>query len=768
MNTRIGASFGLALMLALGIIATMLALGMFTSGMVGANHPAGNHIKIDLVTNEVINSPTTPGETATYTIAFQNSNQLVAGSGQIHIKFDSLISVPSSIEKERITISASGAGTSIGTSNPWFDPTITTDSAGDTVVVITIGDAFPTDPDQSSLPAWDYNSPNANNGHIISFSALAGIKNSTSPSGPTESAMTYADAWVDMSGDGITYNTTPREVPVFRWLSLSSGSAARGTVVTVTGKGFSNGGTATVFLEDSTETVLGQSDAAISGGTFTSTFTVDTNFAVGRNYINAQDGTGGTADDPTKGPRHGNQTFILTGKIDLSATTISRGGRLSVTLSDFGGTDGHGTVTGISFGGVEAELNDTPYSDHTVTITVTVPPSTTLGTQLVAVTTNSNEVAGAYVEIAGLTLVVSPSTVVSGQAVTVSGSGFTARGKIAKITVGNIPQLQLTNGSEVTTVSMDNSGNLVASFTIPNDETTRTPGTYVLRITDSHGRIGEVNVTVPSRTLTLDPTTSKRTSTVSYTGSGYVASNTVTVSFGPTTVDTVTADAEGNISGSFAVPAGAGIPSANRVTATSACTCTEGNIAIQLSGAATHTVPGAAITADPVSATSGQTISIVGTGFPGFVSVSDVTIGGISALGGAAATDGNGGFTVSALVPELAAGSQSLVTTVGTGTTAVTATTSFTVTTAPTTPVITTSNTEDVFAAEVTADNLVRVWWFSNELQTWSFFDPRPAFAMANTYTTADTGAIVWVNVTAETTFQGQTLFPGWNLISLN
>ena len=778
MNTRIGASFGLVLMLALGIIATMLALGMFTSGKVGADHVA-NHIKIDHVTNEVINNPTTPGETATYTIAFQNSSQLVAGSGQIHIKFASLISVPSSIEKERITISASGAGTSIGTSNPWFDPTITTDSAGNTVVVITIGDAFPADPIQSNLPAWDDNSANANNGHIITFSALAGIKNSTSPSGPTESAMTYADAWVDMSGDGITYNTTPREVPVFRWLSLSSGSAARGTVVTVTGKGFSSGGTATVFLDttvgenlnfalDSTETVLGQSDAAISGGTFTSTFTVDTSFAVGTNYINARDGTGGTAAEVDEGPRHGNQIFTLTGKIDLSATTISRGGSLSVTLSDFGGTTGgKGTVTQISLGGVDADLTQTPYSGHTATITVTVPSNTPLGTQLVAVTAG-DEVASAYVEIAGLTLVVSPSTVVSGQAVTVSGSGFTARGKIAKITVGNIPQQQLTNGSEVTTVSMDNSGNLVASFTIPNDDTTRTPGTYVLRITDSGRRIGEANVTVPSRTLTLDPTTSKRTSTVSYTGSGYVASNTVTVSFGKTTVDTVTADAAGNISGSFAVPAGAGIPSANRVTATSACTCTDDNIAIQLSGAATHTVPGAAITADPVSATSGQTISIVGTGFPGFVSVSDVTIGGISALGGAAATDGNGGFTVSALVPELAAGSQSLVTTVGTGTTAITATTSFTVTTAPTTPVITTSNTEDVFAAEVTADNLVRVWWFSNELQTWSFFDPRPAFAMANTYTTADTGAIVWVNVTAETTFQGQTLFPGWNLISLN
>jgi hypothetical protein len=782
MNTRIGTSFGLALMLALGIIATMLALGMFSSGKVAAND-AANHIQIDHVTNAVINSPTTPGETATYTITFQNNSARIAGSGQIYIKFDSLISVPSAIEKERITISASGTGTTIGTSNPLFDPTITTDSFGDTVVVVTIGDAFPADVGQANLPAWDDNSTNANNGHVIIFSALAGIKNSSFPSAGTP--FTTAAAWVDMSADGITYNTTPREVEVYRWLSLSSGLNARGTVVTVTGKGFSDGGTATVFRDttdgenlyglDSGEIVLGTSDGAISGGTFTSTFTVDTNFTVGINLVNAVDGTGGSANAPLQGDRNQNQKFTLHGKIDLSATSISRGGSLSVTLSDFGGTGGSGTVSQITLGGVQADLTGLTlaYANNTVTIAVTVPSSTPLGTQLVAVTaTNEALPRSANVEVAGLTLVVSPSTAVAGQAVTVSGSGFTPSGTIANdgIKVGNITQPLLTSGSAETTVSMDNSGNLVASFTIPNDETTRTPGTHVLRITDSGGRIGEVNVTVPSRTLTLDPTTSKRSSTVTYTGSGYIASTTATITFGTSTVDTVTADSAGNISGSFTVPAGAGIPSANGVTAASACTTgtPTGNICTQTAGAATHTVPGAAITADPVSATSGQTVTIAGTGFPGFVSVAALTIGGVSALGAASATDGNGGFTVSALVPELAAGSQSLVTTVGTGTTAVTATTSFTVTTAPTTPVITTSNTEDVFAAEVTADNLVRVWWFSNELQTWSFFDPRPAFAMANTYTTADTGAIVWVNVTAETTFQGQTLFPGWNLISLN
>ena len=65
-------------------------------------------------------------------------------------------------------------------------------------------------------------------------------------------------------------------------------------------------------------------------------------------------------------------------------------------------------------------------------------------------------------------------------------------------------------------------------------------------------------------------------------------------------------------------------------------------------------------------------------------------------------------------------------------------------------------------------DNLVRVWRFSNADQSWSFYDPRPAFASANTLVKTGAGDIVWVNVTAEQEFQGATLFPGWNLISLN
>ena len=769
MNIRIGTSFGLALLLALGIIATMLALGMFSSSakVKAAAVPIGH------IVNTAVNAPTTPGAVATYTFTFQNPAVVAAGSGQLFVKFDSLITVPPTIGKERITISVSGGGTS----NPLIDPTITTDSAGDTVIVITVGDTDPNTAGTQNLGIYTDNAvsggTNVNNGHVLQFSALAGIKNSTFPS--------QNAAWVNMSDDGVTYNVTPQEIPVFRYLSMSAGAGARGTVITVTGKGYSSGTTATVFLDntdvvanttfalDSGEDVLATSDSTISNGEFTATFSANTNFGVGPNSINAVDGTGTGAGNPAQGARYQSQTFTLIGLITLGSTSASRGGGLAITLSDFTGA---GPITAVTIGGILADLTDVgglAIANGTTSIAVTVPSTTPLGTQLVTVTATTEGAARvANVEVVGLTLIASPSTAVAGQAITVSGSGFTASGHIAAVTVGGVAQERLTNGSAVDSVRMDNSGNLVASFAIPNNDVTRTVGTHILRITDSGNRIGEAVITVPAKTLVLDPSTSKRSSTVSFTGSGYVAGLTVTVNYSGRTVTTVQADGAGAISGFFFVPTLSGIPSANTVAANSAFTSGTDGVQINLTGATTHTVPAAVITIDPVSAASGQTVTVSGTGFPGFVSLSALKIGGVSALPSPApATDTNGTFTAEALVPELAVGSQSMVATVGVDITGITATTNFTVTATPTTPTVTTANTADVFAAEVTADNLARVWWFDNATQAWSFYDPRPAFAMANTYTTASTGAIVWVNVTAQTTFQGQTLFPGWNLISL-
>jgi len=780
MKTRIGTSFGLALMLALGVFATMLALGLFApSNVTATDNSNAIHIDHTIAQNIAVNSPNTPGGTATYTVTFQNQSTLTSGSGQIFVKFDKLINVPSAIEKERITISASGAQ-SITVSNPLFDPTITTDSNGDTVVTLTIGDTDSTATGSQSLPEWDPNgdTTNVSNGHILQFSALAGIKNSTVPSS------TFA--WIDLSEDGITYNVTPQYIVVNRWLSLDDNLDARGKVLTLTGKGFTSGGTATVFLDvndsrtlESTETVLATSSAAISGGEFTATFTVDTNFGVGTNTINAIDGTGIAANNFTAGSRFHGQTFTLHGKISLSPTSATRGGSVKITLADFSGT---GPVTRITIGGVQADLTGKTLTiaNNSLSITVTVPATTPLGTQRVDVLATSEGATSrrANLVVGGLSLAATPSTAVANQSITVSGSGFTSAsastpGAIATITVGSVTQLLLTNGSAVTTVTMDNSGNLVASFKIPNNDVTRTAGSHVLRITDNGNRIGETTITVPSRVLIIDPASSKRGSTVSYNGSGFVASKTATLTFlsgGTTsTVDTVTADSAGNISGTFKVPTSAGIPSTNTVTATSAFSSSTDGVQVQLTGSATHKVPGATVTADPISSASGETITITGTGFPGFVGLDVFTIGGVSAKPSPTpATDGDGIFVMNALVPELATGSHSLVATVGTGNTAVTATSSFTVVSTPTTPVVTSDDTSVIFADAIAADTLVRVFSFDNATKTWSFFDPRPAFAAANTYTTASGGDIVWVSFTEETVFQGATLSSGFSLIVLD
>ena len=132
MKTKIGTSFGLALLLAVGVIATMLALGMFSASKARAD--AGAHVHVD----SVAASPTTAGATTTVTLQFTTNTVVVAGSGQIVVTFDSTWGIPSSIAKERIALTTQHA--TGGTSNPAVDPTITTDGSGNHIVTITIDD----------------------------------------------------------------------------------------------------------------------------------------------------------------------------------------------------------------------------------------------------------------------------------------------------------------------------------------------------------------------------------------------------------------------------------------------------------------------------------------------------------------------------------------------------------------------------------------------------------------------------------------------------
>jgi hypothetical protein len=745
MKTRIGTSFGLALLLALGVLGTMLALGMFSASKANA----------DVDVTAVAGSPPTPGAAVQVTVNFITNTTLTAGSGQLRVQFDKNWTVPSTIAKERITITS--FGTTGGTSNPALDPSVEVDpTTSDITVVLTVGDTNPSLADVQNLI-----SSNPNN-HIIVFSPLAGIKNPVVAA--TAASITN---WVQMSSTAETVletRTAANAFDIVRTITLNSESGANGSTITVTGKAFTSGGTATVFRDsttagtvgafDTNDLILATSSAAIAGGEFTATVLVNTTqFGVGANSINAFDGTGTIATTF--------RNWSLTGSVTTDKSSVKRGETLVVKLRQF--ATGAPTVLSIGGAGINVTALAATSATGSADYTVTVPATTALGTQSVIVAVVGEAAARSVtITVAGAPLTLSPSTAVAEQEITVSGSGFNATNTIPAATGVTIQgtAIAAANVNGGAALITDSSGNMVTTVKLPiADAKTYTAGTYELQVVDSLGRTGAATLTIPSRTISLSPTSSRRGTTVTVTGAGFPAKLSVTLAYAGTTVGSVTPDATGNFSAKIEVPTTAGIPSSNTVLATSS------GAAGAPTASALHAVASAAITVSVTSAVPGDKVTVSGTGYPAFASATVVNVGGVAAIPTPApATDKDGSFSALVLVPALSTGTQAVVVTIG-GTTG---TSSLTITTAPVVPVVTTTATGTVFASVIAqADNLVRVWRYDNATQAWAFYDPRTAFASANTLTTTSTADIVWVNVKVKQTFQGQDLFAGWNLISL-
>ena len=138
-----------------------------------------------------------------------------------------------------------------------------------------------------------------------------------------------------------------------------------------------------------------------------------------------------------------------------------------------------------------------------------------------------------------------------------------------------------------------------------------------------------------------------------------------------------------------------------------------------------------------------------------------IEIGDSDVTPAAATTNGVGSFTAEVLVPGLALGNKNLKVTVK-GVPVV----EFLEVVA--TPVSTTMYATDVFEPLATAGVLTVVWHFDNDTKAWSFYDPRPEVAAAVDLTMVSSGDNVWIQVTADMEFQGETLTTGWNNITLD
>ena len=598
---------------------------------------------------------------------------------------------------------------------------------------------------------------------------------------------------------------------VARGLALNDYDANRGKALTVLGRGFQNGTTVTIYLVNdmpgcdftagnppsgATELV---SDTVASDDTFQATYTVTVPpFAPGfGNCIYAQDGN----QPPfTAGPVE----FELEGLLTVSPTSAAVGDEVDITLEDWPNVSipaGAVTIadvpqrivggsTSVSNGSANFRIEistDTPSGTNEIRVdTRTADPATNLG-----------EHDDKTITISGAILEASPMTAVPNQAITVNGQGFSGDGTInalndgSEVTLGGDDEAlsrstgtgfrNFNNGESVT---VDSGGSWSATIIVPITTATTTPGTHSLDVTDNGNRSGSVDITVPARTLTIEPAEARPGETVTLTGTGFPASNTrnkehntpsVEITYDGDLVGTAIPDGEGNISLNFRVPLDAAIPSTNRVEANYEIPGVASGAPVETS--VNHTVPGARVSLSMDEGKPGDRVTLTGDGFKAFASVEYVRIGGIEVTPAPRpATDRNGEFTATILVPDLAAGTNSIEVKVG-----VTAHANFKVLDTTATTTMTTMMSEaaapaDAFAEVIAEDNLIKVYHFNKHEQDdpdtggWTLYDTREAFMSLNSIEMIEPGEFYWLQVSSEQLnvelgSERVDLVAGWNQI---
>ena len=334
------------------------------------------------------------------------------------------------------------------------------------------------------------------------------------------------------------------------------------------------------------------------------------------------------------------------------------------------------------------------------------------------------------VTIVGPRILPTPQTVVANQRISLVGTGFSPGASLgdsddaegSEISVGGypIPWSKVNDGRDV---DVDDGGNWSASLDLPLVEATTGSGDRTLRLTDSKGRTGTIELTLSERNFDITPGSGRVGTLAVVRGSGYPSKNDEGYSFtvdviykvqeGPTARVSVVPDASGRFEVQLRIPTTASIPSTNQV---------EVRFSHEVGATGVletkqHFVPEGIIELSETSGGPGTIVSLHGEGFKSFVPVESVKIGTIEITPAPKPnTDVNGMMDFDMLIPGLDVGIQTIEVRVG-GTTS---STGFTVTESGLVP----GNIKKVGPAlEDLGDNLESIWHFNNDTKAWSFYD---------------------------------------------
>ena len=847
MNTKIGASFGLVLLTAIGVIATMLVLGMFSA------KPASAAVTSAAVTV----SPDKARSIGQYTIVFDvgDAGADLSVGDSITVTFPSGTGVPSAIAASAIKLKAD-VTLGGGADNQLVNASAVTISGR--AVTITV-------PDMDPGSGTGDNGIGSGGTVTLTVTQAAGIQN------PDFAKKSY-DLDVKTSAENSNVSSGDYEIKGF--VSFSPGSGKRGATITVKGGGFVDGCT-TCHIRLSSQNTENPTTATSRGtgsindsGEFTGTMTLSSGTASG-GYVWVSD--------------QANNWHVSSSQISQNAgatprsTTLTPGSSNTVDLVDY--TKG-AAIDSVKISGETAEFTPLTLpegSGDTTTLNPfkwKVPPGMGTGTKRITITDTGNKSATFNIEVVTRIVTGVPNPAAIGQDVTFSGIGYTKNGTIE---AGDLtgPGGAVLNPDDDIDIDSSGAWSLTTTLDPGEDSASRTSNSYPVTATDGTliGKTSGFNRT--ARTLTVSPSTAAPGDSVLITFTGMTVNNlsendkaaSVTieiVSSTPSGLDLpgttkFSVGSDGSGSGTIQIPLKADVgtitleatdnakdlnpvvATANRV-AQAKVTVAAGIISVEpgisatgktvtitgsnfppnttgvemsfsgvsgipLGGFTTDSdgmfsvqtqipaaqdggslLPGAkivrvtigsiqgtttafkiagpSISLDPPSASPASTVHITGSGFNALTPITKVLFGATTGSPSPAPLVGpSGDVDFDVTVPLLNPGTYTV--TVGGDASGFTATTTFTAVRAGSPLASTEANTEDIFADLIADGNLVRVWRYSNADQLWSFYDPEPEFADVNTLKKTGAPDIVWVLVKTEQEFQGQTLFPGWNLIAL-
>ncbi len=782
---------------------TGLVVGSYTLTIRAVDDESGNSQKAESVVTiqvyeNVIPSSYKPGANARFDVEFIAPTAFETSSSEISIDLVDF-KLPSTIDRSQVSIKG----------NAVYDENHLVQPQGTAVADVTQGYqagyqtpiAVSISGDELTLTVPDMNPESEGRDDGIRAGDLVSIliQQGAGITNPTEGG-NYDEIEITNNVDETTIVGSVIPVPFL--VELSEEDGGRGTTVTATGKGFKNG-TSLGFFLDLPSHVDDDDDPATAASDDDGTDGVDTNmepngtfdpgevklcdvasvggndvgscdftvnnppFSPGPNFINAVDGRSnyGTyqMDDDQKfsldpsitvTPNGGDpgETILVQG-YDFPAGNVTRVRLARQDRAADGSANSAGLagdITGSNSVGTNGDLN----------FRLVIPNWAVEGVQDLQVTAGGAS-DNVNVTIGGPQITVTPTTVLPNQRISLVGTGFTPNSRIAQGTGGTPPTITIggyvietSKINEGDPVNVDNGGKWSASLDVPLRDVTTRDGSREIRVTDSGGRSGTVNVTIPARVVTIDPASGRIGTDATIRGENFPSKNDNGESFNisieydaggrPSTVSTVS-DASGRFEAVIKVPTSATIPSTNTVRVSF-----DDEEDVPVTTTVTHDVPEGTITLSANSGTPGSTLTLRGEGFKTFVPVKSVSIGGIDVLPSPApATNAQGMTEFDILVPGLDSGIQTIEVEVSDTTASI----GFTVTASDRRG----AETPVMEGVANLGENFVRAFNFNNDTKSWTFYDPAAGDASTMEYFIAGNSYWILVGQTAEVILNGRT-----------